>query len=46
VGVAGVGTGLALLFTEPKSLPETPSTRLTVRPLVGLGTIGAEGSFQ
>jgi hypothetical protein len=46
VGVAGVGTGIALLLTEPKSRPETPSAKLTVRPLIGLGAIGAEGTFQ
>jgi hypothetical protein len=46
VGLAGVGTGLALLLTEPKSRPETPSAKLTVRPMIGLGSIGAEGSFQ
>jgi len=46
VGVAGLATGLVLLLTEPKSKPETPSTGLSVRPLVGLGAIGAEGSFQ
>lgn len=44
VGVLGVGTGLVLLFTEPKQ--ETPTTGLKVRPLVGLGLLGAEGSFQ
>lgn len=46
VGVAGLGTGIVLLLTEPKSRPEKPSTGLSVRPMVGLGTIGAEGSFQ
>lgn len=45
VGVAGLGTGLALLLTEPKSKPDRPSAGLTVRPLVGLGTVGAEGTF-
>jgi len=45
VGVAGLGTGLALLLTEPKS-QDTASKSITVRPLVGLGTIGAEGTFQ
>lgn len=46
VGLAGVGTGLVLLLTEPKSRPETPSAKLTVRPMIGFGAFGAEGSFQ
>lgn len=45
VGVAGVGAGLALLFTEPKPTQKA-SAALTVRPLLGLGVVGAEGSFQ
>src|SRR6478609_8378647 len=45
VGVAGVGTGLVLLLTAPKA-EETASNGFTVRPLVGLGTIGAEGTFE
>jgi PEGA domain-containing protein len=44
VGVAGLGTGLLLLFTEPTS--EDTGRGFTVRPLIGLGTLGAEGSFQ
>ncbi len=46
VGVAGIGTGLALLLTEPKPRVDTPSAKLTVRPLIGVGAIGAEGTFQ
>jgi hypothetical protein len=45
VGVAGLGTGLALLFTEPKP-EQKASAGLTVRPLLGVGVFGAEGSFQ
>jgi hypothetical protein len=45
VGVAGLGTGLALLLTEPKA-EDTARAGLTVRPLLGLGTLGAEGTFQ
>jgi hypothetical protein len=43
--VAGLGTGLALLLTEPKA-EDTARAGLTVRPLLGLGTLGAEGTFQ
>jgi hypothetical protein len=46
VGVAGLGTGLVLLLTEPKSKPLQDSAKLRVRPLIGLGTIGAEGTFE
>jgi hypothetical protein len=45
VGVAGLGAGLALLLTEPKA-EETARASLIVRPLVGLGVVGAEGTFQ
>jgi len=45
VGVAGLGAGLVLLFTEPKA-EETAAASLSVRPLVGLGVVGAEGTFQ
>jgi len=45
VGVAGLGAGLALLFTEPKPVQKA-SAFLTVRPLMGLGVVGAEGTFQ
>jgi hypothetical protein len=45
VGVAGVGAGLVLWLTEPKT-EETASARASVRPLLGLGLIGAEGTFQ
>lgn len=45
VGVVGAGTGLVLLLTEPKQ--ETPpNAGLSVRPLLGLGLLGAEGTFQ
>ena len=45
VGVAGLGAGLLLLFTEPKT-EETARASLTVHPLLGLGVLGAEGTFQ
>jgi hypothetical protein len=45
VGVAGLGAGLALLLTEPKA-EDTARARLTVRPLLGVGVLGAEGTFQ
>ncbi len=45
VGVAGLGTGLVLLLTEPKT-EETASAGLHVRPSVGLGVLGAEGTFE
>jgi hypothetical protein len=42
--VAGVGVaaGVVLLLTEPKS---TPATGLTVVPTIGLGSVGATGTF-
>ncbi len=45
VGAAGLGAGLVLLLTEPKTT-ETAGGRLRVRPLIGLGVLGAQGSFQ
>ena len=45
IGVAGLTTGLVLLLTEPKS-HDAARAGLRVRPVLGLGTIGAEGSFQ
>jgi len=44
VGVAGLGAGLLLLLTEPKV--EEARAGFSVHPLIGLGTLGAEGSFQ
>jgi hypothetical protein len=44
VGVVGIGTGVVLLLTEPKQ--DEQADALRVRPLVGLGVIGAEGTFQ
>jgi hypothetical protein len=42
--IAGVGAaaGVVLFVTEPKS---TPTTGLHVMPTVGLGTLGAQGTF-
>lgn len=42
--VAGVGAaaGVILLLTEPKS---SPTTGLTVSPVIGLGSVGATGTF-
>lgn len=45
VGAAGLGAGLLLLLTEPKT-EEPPSAGFNLRPLLGWGTLGAEGSFQ
>jgi len=45
VGIAGLGAGLALLLTEPK-VDETASAGFHWRPLVGLGALGAEGTFE
>lgn len=45
VGAAGLGAGLLLLLTEPKST-DTARAGVSVRPLVGVNLIGAEGSFQ
>jgi len=46
VGVAGLGAGLVLLLTEPKA-EEGASARpgLRAHPLLGLGVVGAEGTF-
>ncbi len=46
VGVAGVGAGLVLLLTEPKRVEKASASGLSVRPILGLGVVGAEGSFQ
>jgi PEGA domain len=45
VGVAGLGAGLLLLLTEPK-VEESASAGFSVHPLLGIGALGAEGSFQ
>lgn len=45
IGVVGLGAGLALVLTEPKKT-ERASATWTLRPLLGLGVVGAEGSFQ
>jgi hypothetical protein len=44
LGVAGLGTGLALLLTEPHA-EESARAGLTLHPVLGLGTLGAEGTF-
>jgi hypothetical protein len=46
VGVAGLGAGLVLLLTEPKTEETSRSAKLRVRPLLGLGVLGAEGTFE
>ncbi|HET9958332.1 MAG TPA: hypothetical protein VFQ61_27745 [Polyangiaceae bacterium] len=43
VGVAGAGTGVALLLTKPKH--EEPHAKARVTPYVGLGSVGVEGKF-
>jgi hypothetical protein len=42
VGGVGVAAGVVLLLTEPKS---TPATGFTVSPTLGLGSVGATGTF-
>jgi hypothetical protein len=44
-GVVGVGLGVILIATEPK-VEQPQTTGLRVRPLIGLGVLGAEGTFQ
>jgi hypothetical protein len=44
VGVVGLGTGLVLLLTEPNA-EDHASAGPSVRPLLGLGLLGAEGTF-
>lgn len=47
LGVVGLGAGIALLLTEPKKQPEAAtSAKLFVRPVLGMGFVGAEGTFQ
>lgn len=45
VGVVGIGAGVVLLLTEPKPDPAA-DTALRVRPLLGWGVVGAQGTFQ
>jgi tetratricopeptide (TPR) repeat protein len=45
LGVAGLGTGLVLLLTEPKT-SDSGVAGSKLRPLIGLGMLGAEGTFQ
>lgn len=45
VGLAGLGSGLALLLTEPKSEADEVAARPFVRPVVSPFWLGAEGSF-
>lgn len=44
VGVVGIGTGLVLVLTRSKST-DTVSAGFAVQPLLGLGSVGAEGTF-
>jgi hypothetical protein len=54
VGVVGIGTGVALVLTAPKADRASASSRkrvrplsdLSVQPVIGLGMLGAEGTFQ
>lgn len=46
VGVLGLGTGLVLLLTEPKTQEAAPSAAFEVYPIVGVGLVGAQGRFQ
>jgi len=50
VGGVGAGAGLILLLTQPKSSASTapagqPVSGLHVTPALGLGTVGAVGTF-
>jgi len=45
VGVAGAGTGLALWLLNRDASHAAPAQGLVVRPYVGLGNVGAVGSF-
>jgi hypothetical protein len=45
VGVVGIGAGVVLLLTEPKQEP-ADAAALQVRPLLGWGVVGAEGTFH
>lgn len=45
VGGALLVTGVTLLVIDGKARRETASTKATVRPLIGLGTIGISGTF-
>lgn len=45
VGAVGLGTGLVLLLTEPKA-DDRASAAFTVHPVLGLATLGAQGTFQ
>jgi hypothetical protein len=42
VGGVGVAAGVVLLLTEPKG---APATGITISPAVGLGSVGATGTF-
>ena len=48
VGVVSVGTGIVLLATGHKSSSDAPpsTAKLHVEPLIGLGMLGATGTFQ
>lgn len=54
VGVVGIGTGVALVLTAPKAdrasassrKPVKPLSDLSFQPVIGLGMLGAEGTFQ
>jgi hypothetical protein len=41
----GIGAGVVLLLTEPKQEP-VDAAALQVRPLLGWGVVGAEGTFH
>lgn len=45
VGLAGVGAGLALWFVNRDATPAPAEHGLVVRPYVGVGSVGAQGSF-
>jgi hypothetical protein len=48
VGAAGVATGIVLIATAPKaqsSAANAPANKPSVRPFIGVGTVGAVGTF-
>jgi hypothetical protein len=45
VGLAGVGTGLALWFLHRSNAEAPPAQGLSVQPYVGFASLGAVGSF-
>lgn len=45
VGGVGAAVGVTLLLLQPSAAPAAPTTGLHVEPAIGLGSIGATGTF-